>query len=177
MGARLGSDGRGRSGLSGRGRRPYDSGMRVVVQRVSRASVTVDGSVISEIGTGLLCLVGVEHGDGPADASVLATKISGLRIFGDDNAKMNRSVLEVEGAALVVSQFTLYGDVRKGRRPSFTAAAEPSHAAPLVAAFGRALGEAGVVVAYGSFGAMMEVGLVNDGPVTLVVQASGGRIL
>lgn len=150
--------------------------MRVVVQRVSRASVSVDGEVVGEIARGLLCLVGVGEGDGPQDAGVLADKIAGLRIFGDEEGRMNESVREVGGAVLVVSQFTLYGDVRRGRRPSFTEAAPPEMAAPLVEEFARRLDTLGVEVARGSFGAMMEVALVNAGPVTLVVEAVGGRL-
>lgn len=150
--------------------------MRVVVQRVAEASVAVDGEVVGAVGMGLLCLVGVTHADSADDARVLATKIASLRIFGDDEGKMNRSVLDVRGGVLVVSQFTLYGDTRKGRRPSFTDAADPSVAEPLVDEFVRALIGLGVPVAQGVFGAMMEVALVNDGPVTLVVEASRGRV-
>lgn len=150
--------------------------MRVVVQRVSRASVSVDGEVVGEIGRGLLCLVGIGRGDGPEEVRVLAGKISGLRVFGDEAGRMNKAVSEAGGAVLVVSQFTLYGDVRRGRRPSFTEAADPAEAAPLVEEFGRQLERHGVEVAHGSFGAMMEVSLVNDGPVTLIIEAVEGHL-
>lgn len=150
--------------------------MRIVVQRVSRASVDVDGEVVGEIGRGLLCLIGVGRGDGPGEVRVLAEKVSGLRVFGDEVGRMNKSVREVGGSVLVVSQFTLFGDVRRGRRPSFTEAAEPAAAAPLVEEFGRQLERHGVEVAHGSFGAMMEVSLVNDGPVTLIIEAVGGHL-
>lgn len=150
--------------------------MRIVVQRVSRASVDVDGEAVGEISRGLLCLVGVRRGDGPVEAHLLAEKVAGLRVFGDANGQMNKSILEVGGAVLAVSQFTLYGDVRRGRRPSFTEAADPGTAAPLVEEFVRHLGLLGVRTASGRFGAMMEVSLINDGPVTLVVEALGGRL-
>lgn len=150
--------------------------MRVVVQRVRHASVTVDGEVVGEIGHGFLCLVGVTHDDTEADAVAVADKLAGLRVFPDEDGKMNRSLVDAGGAALVVSQFTLYGDVRRGRRPSFTEAALPAVASPLVDRVAARLGEVGVEVATGRFGAMMDVSLLNDGPVTLVVEASGGRI-
>ena len=147
--------------------------MKVVLQRVRSASVTVDGEKISEIGPGLLLLVGVAHGDGEPEADWLAKKISGLRIMADDDGKMNRSVLEAEGEVLAVSQFTLLGDTRKGRRPSFVQAAPPEHAKPLFDLFCQKLREAGVrSVQKGRFGAMMDVALVNDGPVTLVLERS-----
>lgn len=145
--------------------------MRAVVQRVSRSIVVVDGQTVGQIGKGLMILLGVTHGDGPEQAQWLASKIAGLRIFEDDEAKMNRSLLETGGAALVVSQFTLYGDCRKGRRPSFTDAARPELAEPLCEQFMVCLREAGVAqVEYGVFGAHMEVEIHNDGPVTLILE-------
>ncbi|MCS7255736.1 MAG: D-aminoacyl-tRNA deacylase [Thermomicrobium sp.] len=141
--------------------------MRVLLQRVSRASVTVDGQVVGAIGPGLLLLVGVRRGDDQATAEWMAQKVANLRIFEDEAGKMNRSVLEVGGSALVVSQFTLYADVRKGRRPSFIEAAPPEEARPLVDAFAAALRRLGLPVETGVFGAHMDVELVNDGPVTI----------
>ena len=141
--------------------------MRAVVQRVSEASVTVDGQVVGAIGRGFLVLLGVTHTDGEAEALWLARKIAGLRIFEDEAGKFNLALAEVRGAALVVSQFTLYGDARKGRRPSFTDAARPEHAEPLCDRFVELLRAEGVPVETGVFGAMMAVQLVNDGPVTL----------
>ena len=147
--------------------------MKVVLQRVKSASVTVAGEKISEIGPGLLLLVGVTHGDGEPEADWLAKKISGLRIMADDDGKMNRSVLEAEGEVLAVSQFTLLGDARKGRRPSFIQAAPSEQAEPLFDLFCRKLREAGIrSVQKGRFGAVMDVALVNDGPVTLVLERS-----
>lgn len=151
--------------------------MRVVVQRVSRASVAVDEVVVSSIGTGVLLLVGVAGGDTEADARAAAAKIAGLRIFPDEEGRMNRSVTEVGGAALVVSQFTLIGDARRGRRPSFTGAAAPEAAAPLVSLLADTLSELGVPTERGRFGARMDVELVNDGPVTLVIEVSGGAVV
>jgi D-tyrosyl-tRNA(Tyr) deacylase len=142
-----------------------------VAQRVSRAEVRVEGAVISSIGAGLLILLGVARGDAPDDASRLARKIAELRIFEDDGGKMNRSLLETGGAALVVSQFTLLADCRKGRRPAFTEAALPVEAVPLYELFMRELAARGVPVQAGRFGAMMQVGLVNDGPVTLILNS------
>lgn len=143
--------------------------MRLVVQRVRNASVTVDGTTVGAIGTGLLVLVGFTHGDGPGQIAWLAQKVTGLRLFPDDADRMNRSVREVGGSVLVVSQFTLYGDARKGRRPSFLDAAPPEAAMALYEAFVDALEETGVPVATGRFGAAMDVQLVNWGPVTLVL--------
>jgi D-tyrosyl-tRNA(Tyr) deacylase len=131
----------------------------------------VDGSVIGEIGAGLVVLVGVSVRDAEADASWLAEKVVNLRIFPDGDANMNRSVRDVGGAALVVSQFTLHGDARRGRRPSFIDAARPEHAEPLVASVARRLRAAGLEVAEGRFGAMMDVELVNDGPVTILLDS------
>jgi D-tyrosyl-tRNA(Tyr) deacylase len=145
--------------------------VRAVVQRCSRASVRVDGSVIGAIPVGLVVLVGVSVRDSETDAAWLAQKIRGLRIFPDGEANMNRSVSEAGGAVLVVSQFTLYGDARRGRRPSFVDAAPAERAEPLVASVARALREAGLEVAEGRFGAMMDVELVNDGPVTIVLDS------
>jgi D-tyrosyl-tRNA(Tyr) deacylase len=144
--------------------------MRAVVQRVSQASVTVDGETVGRIGPGLMILLGVAHEDGPAEADWLARKITGLRVFEDREGKLNLSLLDVEGDALVVSQFTLYADTRKGRRPSFVAAAQPEVAAPLVERFANALREHGVGVESGVFGAHMLVEIHNDGPVTLIVE-------
>src|SRR5579883_1615189 len=143
--------------------------MRAVVQRVSRAGVTVDGEVVGSVGRGLLVLLGVAPSDTEAGARWLADKVVGLRIFPDDEGKMNRDVSEAGGGVLVVSQFTLYGDFRKGRRPSFVGAAAPEVAEPLYEAFVAAVRARGVPAAAGRFGAMMQVELVNDGPVTLLV--------
>jgi len=144
--------------------------MRGLVQRVTEARVGVGGEVVGEIGDGLCVLVGVTHDDAPEHAAKLAAKIANLRIFDDESGAMNRSLLDTGGAALVVSQFTLYGDSTRGRRPSWVAAARPEHAEPLVAAFGAALAALGVPVATGRFRADMQVALVNDGPVTLLVE-------
>ncbi len=141
--------------------------MRAVIQRVSRAAVRVDGVTVGAIGRGFLGLLGVTHGDGRAEAEWLARKVAGLRVFDDSAGKMNLGLTDVGGAVLVVSQFTLYGDARKGRRPSFTDAARPEQAEPLVAYFADCLREEGLQVETGVFGAIMEVELVNDGPVTL----------
>jgi D-tyrosyl-tRNA(Tyr) deacylase len=150
--------------------------MRVVAQRVSRASVSVGGEQVSAIGPGLCLLVGVAEGDGPADAVVMARKIAGLRIFADDEGKMNRSVTEVGGEVLVVSQFTLLADARRGRRPSFTRAAVPELAAELIDEMVRELQASGVRASQGAFGERMEVSLVNDGPVTLVLEVRQGSM-
>jgi D-tyrosyl-tRNA(Tyr) deacylase len=141
--------------------------MRALLQRVSKASVTVDGQTISEIGNGLLILLGIGHGDGEEQAKFLSEKIANLRIFEDTQGKTNLSVLDVKGAALVVSQFTLYADTRKGRRPSFIDAALPDAAAPLVTRFAELLRAQGVPTQTGQFGAHMEVEIHNDGPVTI----------
>ncbi len=146
--------------------------MLAVLQRVTRTSVTVDGDEISSIGSGLLILVGVATGDQQRDAERLAKKAADLRIFGDDQDRFNISLVESGGAALVVSQFTLLADVRKGRRPSFVAAAKPEEAAPLVDAFAQALRDLGVEVAVGRFGSYMQVGLENDGPVTILLDTA-----
>jgi D-tyrosyl-tRNA(Tyr) deacylase len=145
--------------------------MRAVVQRVSSASVTVEGRTIGAIGAGLLVLVGVEQEDGPADVEYIARKIRELRVFEDDAQHMNRSVVDVGGSVLVVSQFTLAADCRKGRRPSFDDAAPPQIAKPLYEDVVRELRGAGLTVATGEFQAMMQVSLVNDGPVTLLLDS------
>ena len=145
--------------------------MRAVVQRVARASVTVEGKVVGAIQHGLMVLLGVTHEDGEEQASWLANKVAGLRIFDDEAGKMNLSVTDVGGSALVVSQFTLYGDARRGRRPSFTDAARPETAEPLCDRFVERLREAGVgYVESGVFGAQMMVEIHNDGPVTLILE-------
>ena len=143
--------------------------MRAVVQRVSRARVRVNGEVVGEIGSGLCVLVGVRRGDGAADAARLAGKVARLRIFEKDAAKFDKSVLDAGGGALVVSQFTLLADARKGNRPSFADAADPGEAETLYDAFCRSLEAEGLPVARGVFGARMAVELVNDGPVTIVL--------
>ena len=144
--------------------------MRIVLQRVSRARVTVEGRVTGAIGRGLLLLVGFTGGDTDETLRWMAEKVVGLRVFTDPGGKMNLSVDEVGGALLVVSQFTLYGDARKGRRPSFVEAAPPGVAIPLYERFLELLRAAGRPVETGEFGAMMEVELVNDGPVTLLLE-------
>jgi D-tyrosyl-tRNA(Tyr) deacylase len=145
--------------------------VRVVLQRVKNASVTVSGERISEIGAGLLLLVGIAKDDGEGEASWLAEKIAGLRIFNDEDGKMNLGVRDVGGEILAVSQFTLLADTRKGKRPSFIKAALPEEAEPLFDYFCERLREAGIAsVQTGSFGAMMDVALVNDGPVTIVLE-------
>jgi D-aminoacyl-tRNA deacylase len=146
--------------------------MRVVLQRVTRASVTADGATLSEIGPGLLAFVGIGRGDPPGHAERLAEKVAGLRVFEDDDGKTNRSLADVGGEVLVVSQFTLYGDVRKGRRPSWTDAEDPVEAARQVERFAETLESAGVRVGRGSFGAHMAVELVNDGPMTLILDTA-----
>jgi len=146
--------------------------MRAVVQRVAQARVTVDGNSVGAIGPGLLVLLGVTHSDTDAEARALADKIAGLRIFRDDADKMNRDVTEAGGSVLVVSQFTLHGDCRKGRRPSFIAAARPEQAEPLYEAFVKYLRGVGIRTETGTFGEMMKVELVNDGPVTLIIDTA-----
>ncbi|HEY3311492.1 MAG TPA: D-aminoacyl-tRNA deacylase [Anaerolineales bacterium] len=141
--------------------------MRALVQRVKYGKVRVAGGVTAEIGTGLVILLGVGHGDGDEQAAFLAEKIANLRIFEDDQGKMNRSILDVKGEAIVVSQFTLYADTRKGRRPSFTDAALPELAEPLVERFAGYLRALGISTGQGVFGAEMLVEIHNDGPVTI----------
>jgi D-aminoacyl-tRNA deacylase len=147
--------------------------MRVVVQRSKKAKVSVNGEVTGEISSGLVLLVGVTHNDSDIDAAFLADKIANLRIFEDDAGKMNLSLLDVGGEILSVSQFTLYGDCRKGRRPNFMDAARPEQANQLYERFNSLLREKGIKVETGIFGAMMDVELINDGPVTLIVDSKG----
>jgi D-tyrosyl-tRNA(Tyr) deacylase len=145
--------------------------MRAVVQRVSRAQVTVNGEIAGEIGLGLLVLLGVGRDDGEADATYLVEKIAGLRVFEDAQGKMNRSVKEVDGSVLAVSQFTLYGDVRRGKRPSFDAAAPPEKARQLYEFFVEQIRAAGLRCETGRFQEMMQVELVNEGPVTILLDS------
>jgi D-tyrosyl-tRNA(Tyr) deacylase len=145
--------------------------MRAVVQRVSRASVVIDSETVGSIGAGLVVLLGVTHNDTAEQAKWLAEKIAGLRIFNDADGKMNRDLIEVNGAMLIVSQFTLYGDCKKGKRPSFIDAAPPPIAILFYEAFINAVKALGIPVATGRFGADMQVELVNDGPVTLIVDS------
>ena len=147
--------------------------MRAVVQRVKRASVTIDGTKTAEVGVGFLILLGVHETDTEADAEYLAKKCCGLRVFEDDNGKMNRSVQDVGGTFLVVSNFTLYGDCKKGNRPSFTSAARPETAVPLYEHFISCVRQSGIACQTGTFGADMQVELLNDGPVTLIVESVG----
>ncbi|WP_163879809.1 D-aminoacyl-tRNA deacylase [Paenibacillus favisporus] len=147
--------------------------MKVVVQRCKEAQVTVDGEVTGAIGQGLMVLVGVTHEDTEKDAKYLADKVAGLRIFEDDEGKMNYSVMEVGGGILSVSQFTLYGDCRKGKRPNFMAAAKPDIAEDLYEQFNRELRDKGLEVATGRFGAMMDITFTNWGPVTLIIDSKG----
>lgn len=144
--------------------------MRALLQRVSQASVAADGRITGQIGRGFVILLGVTHTDTAAEASWLAQKIAGLRLFEDEEGKMNLSLAQAGGAVLVVSQFTLYGDARKGRRPSFSDAARPEQAEPLVNYFCEKMREQGFIVAAGLFGAHMDVEIHNDGPVTLLVE-------
>jgi D-tyrosyl-tRNA(Tyr) deacylase len=144
--------------------------VRALVQRVTQARVTVGDETVGDIGPGLCVLVGVTHDDGETHARRLAEKVANLRVFDDEAGVMNRSLLDTGGAALVVSQFTLYGDTRRGRRPAWSAAARPEHAEPLVERFAAGLATFGVPVATGRFRAHMQVALVNDGPVTLLLE-------
>lgn len=145
--------------------------MRVVVQRCKQASVTVNEEIVGQIGKGLMVLVGVTHQDTVEDAKYLAGKVAGIRIFEDENGKMNLGLQEIGGQVLSVSQFTLYGDCRKGKRPGFSDAARPEVATPVYAAFNSALRELGLVVETGIFGADMDVSLTNWGPVTLIIDS------
>ncbi|MEE9555795.1 MAG: D-aminoacyl-tRNA deacylase [Candidatus Adiutricales bacterium] len=145
--------------------------MRAVIQRVSRGSVLVDGEEIGAIGSGLVILLGVHRDDNTEDGKYLAQKIVNLRIFSDENGKMNRSLLDVGGQALIVSQFTLWGDTRKGRRPSFIKAAEPDQAEKLYQNFVSEMNRQNITTATGEFGAMMELALINEGPVTLILDS------
>ncbi len=150
--------------------------MRIVLQRVSSALVRVDGSVVGSIGSGLCLLVGVAPGDGHHDVDAAVDKISGLRVFNDDEGKMNLSLVDVDGQVLVVSQFTLLGVVKRGRRPSFTDAARPEHARPLIDRMIHSFRERDVITAHGVFGATMDVELTNDGPVTLILEVNDGVV-
>jgi D-tyrosyl-tRNA(Tyr) deacylase len=150
--------------------------MRAVIQRVSRAAVVVETEVVGAIGPGLLVLLGVGQGDGSAEAQLLADKIAHLRIFNDADGKFNLSVLDVGGSVLVVSQFTLFADTRRGRRPSFIGAGAPEIAAPLVERFMEEIHTLGLTVAGGKFGAHMQVELVNDGPVTIVLDSGDWKL-
>ncbi len=147
--------------------------MRSVVQRVSRAQVTIDREPVGTIGPGLVVLLGIHKDDGEKEVRWLADKIVGLRIFEDDKGLMNRSLLDVGGEILIVSQFTLYGDCRKGRRPGYSSAARPEVAEPLYEHFIRMVQQQRVTTATGRFGAMMRVELINDGPVTLLLDSAG----
>lgn len=145
--------------------------MRVVVQRSKEASVTVDGKTIGEITKGFVLLVGITHSDTTEDAKYVAEKIVNLRVFEDQEGKMNLSLSQAEGEILSISQFTLYGDCRKGRRPNFMEAAHPDHASVIYDQFNQLLRDQGVKVETGQFGAMMDVALINDGPVTLIIES------
>jgi D-tyrosyl-tRNA(Tyr) deacylase len=151
--------------------------MRAVIQRVSEADVSVEGETIAAVGTGLVVLVGVATQDTEQDAMTLATKLVGLRIFPDDDRKMNRSIVDVGGSMLLISQFTLLADLRKGRRPAFNGAAPPEIAEPLLATLAAAIEAEGVEVEQGRFGAMMGVSLTNDGPVTIVIDVVDGKVV
>ncbi|MEE8062433.1 MAG: D-aminoacyl-tRNA deacylase [Gemmatimonadales bacterium] len=148
--------------------------MRVVLQRVTEALVSIDGHEVGRVGTGYCLLVGFTNGDSSDDVAWMAAKVAGLRLFADEDGKMNLALADVGGAVLVVSQFTLYGDVRKGRRPSFISAARPETAMPLYQQFLDALRGLGLTVASGEFGAMMQVDIHNDGPVTLLLEREHG---
>jgi len=148
--------------------------MRVLVQRVARAAVHVEGETVASIGPGLLLFVAFKAGDRDADLTWMADKVAHLRIFEDEAGKMNRSVLEVGGRALAVSQFTLYGDARRGRRPSFATSAPADHARPLFEKFVDILASRGIITAVGRFQVVMQVELVNDGPVTIMLDSPGG---
>lgn len=145
--------------------------MRAVIQRVRSARVTVDGNEVGRIGAGMLVLLAAAADDGPKQVDWMAEKLSGLRIFADDAGKMNLSITQIGGAMLIVSQFTLYGDCRKGKRPSYTGAGPPEIAEPLYKSFIEAVRSRGIPVQEGVFGAMMDVELVNDGPVTLIIDS------
>jgi D-tyrosyl-tRNA(Tyr) deacylase len=146
--------------------------MRLVLQRVASAVCRVDGEVVGKIGQGFLALVGVAAGDAPAEGERMAAKTAELRVFNDEQGRFERSLTDIGGGALVVSEFTLIADVRKGRRPSFNGAARPSDALPVYEAYGNALADLGVKVAYGRFGTHMDIELVNDGPVTIVIDSA-----
>lgn len=148
--------------------------MKAVIQRVTRASVAIDGQVVGEIGPGMMILLGIHEADTQEDVDYLVRKISMMRIFTDPDGKMNLAIDAVNGAILSISQFTLYADTKKGNRPSFVKAARPETAIPLYEAFNEGLRQAGITVATGEFGADMQVSLVNDGPVTVVVDTREG---
>lgn len=148
--------------------------MKVVVQRCKKAHVAVENEIVGEIGQGLALLVGITHEDNENDVAWMAEKIAGLRIFEDESGKMNLSVSDMNGGILSISQFTLYGDCRKGRRPNFMAAARPEQAEMLYDLFNAKLRQSGLPVATGKFGAMMDVSLVNWGPVTIIVDSKSG---
>ena len=148
--------------------------MKALIQRVSQAKVTVDDQIVGQIGVGFVVLVGVTHTDTPAEAEWLAQKVAGLRLMEDAEGKMNLGLADVGGSVLVVSQFTLYGDAAKGRRPSWIAAARPEQADPLITYFIRQLETQGLIVATGVFGAHMVVDIQNNGPVTLMVEREAG---
>jgi D-tyrosyl-tRNA(Tyr) deacylase len=150
--------------------------MMAVLQRVSRASVTTGGNLVSSIGRGLCLLIGIESSDTLSDVRALTNKVGGLRIFPDDEGRMNRSVLDIGGEILVVSQFTLLGDVRRGRRPSFSAAADQEFARPMIEEIVVSFRRHGIMTSVGDFGAHMEVELVNDGPVTMSMSIRKGRV-
>lgn len=151
--------------------------MKAVVQRVSKAQVTVAGEVIGKIDKGLMILLGVTHHDTEKDIETIVNKLVNLRIFEDEEQKMNLSLLDVGGSVLSVSQFTLYGDIRKGRRPSFINAADPNYAEQLYDKFNEQIRAQGITVETGSFGSMMEVSLVNNGPVTIIIETIDGKIV
>lgn len=146
-----------------------------MLQRVTRASVTVDGDLVAMIGEGLCLLVGIEAADSEGEVRAAVDKIVGLRVFGDESGKMNLDLGDIGGEVLVVSQFTLFGDVRKGRRPSFTGAGPPDHAEPLIVAMAKAFDDLGIVTMTGVFGAKMTLHIENDGPVTLILEIRDGR--
>lgn len=147
-----------------------------MLQRVTRASVTVDGDLVAMIGEGLCLLVGIEAADSEGEVRAAVDKIVGLRVFGDESGKMNLDLGDIGGEVLVVSQFTLFGDVRKGRRPSFTGAGPPDHAEPLIVAMAKAFDDLGIVTMTGVFGAKMTLHIENDGPVTLILEIRDGRV-
>ena len=155
---------------------PQSASVRIVLQRVTRSAVRVDGRVVGSIDQGLLILIGVEPTDTKDDVDRAVEKVSSLRVFSDAEGHMNLSLGDVGGSALVVSQFTLLGDLRKGRRPSFARAAPPEHAAPIVESFVDAMRQAGIHTETGVFGASMKVELVNDGPVTILLDVSEQRV-
>ena len=151
--------------------------MRIVIQRVARAAVEVSEAEVGAIARGLLVLVGIDSSDTAADVTAAAGKVAGLRVFADEAGHMNLSVIDVDGSVLVVSQFTLLGDTRKGRRPSFTRAAPPEIAEPLIDQFVELLRAQDLTVETGEFGAMMQVSLINDGPVTILLEVRDGKVV